>query len=67
MKDKLYFIDHVTSKGRKMFIPVELRSQGLEGLHAGLQGISSMSSKVCERFLASLRYRYQEKGMMPAM
>ena len=50
MKDELYVIDHVTFKGRKMLIPAELRSQVLEGLHAGHQGTSSMSSNARERF-----------------
>ena len=49
MRDELYTIENVCFKGKKMLIPVALRSRILEGLHAGHQGVSSMSANARER------------------
>ncbi len=49
MRDSLYVIDGVPFKGRKMLIPVSLRPQVLEGLHAANQGVTGMMSNARER------------------
>ena len=49
MRDELYTIQNVCFKGKKMLIPASLRSRILEGLHAGHQGVSSMSANARER------------------
>ena len=49
MREELYTIENVCFKGKKMLIPFSLRSRILEGLHAGHQGVSSMSANARER------------------
>ena len=50
MRDELYAIENVCFKGKKMLIPSSLRTRILEGLHAGHQGVSSMTANARERF-----------------
>ena len=49
MKEDLYVIDDVIFKGIKMLIPLNLRRQVLEGLHAAHQGTTSMALNARER------------------
>ena len=50
MQDELYTIENVPFKGKKMLIPLELRPQVLEGLHAGNQGVTGMLANARSRF-----------------
>ena len=50
MKDELYLVDNVPFKGSKMLIPKYLRSQVLDGLHAGNQGVTGMLANARSHF-----------------
>ena len=50
MRDELFVVENVCFKGKKMLIPLSLRRRILEGLHAGHQGVSSMTANARERF-----------------
>ena len=50
MREELYVVEGVPFKGKKMLIPLALRQQVLEGLHAANQGVTGMLTNARERF-----------------